>query len=74
MPMKYRVQYVYLATGMEGKADERDFGPIEAVSADDACDQVALLMIPEDQPYAGDLTARGWVRRHLSASPWTEDS
>jgi len=33
---RYHVTYYYLATGMEGIADERDYGEIDAATPDDA--------------------------------------
>lgn len=36
----YRVTYYYLATGMEGVADTRDFGLIEADSEEEAFEYV----------------------------------
>ena len=44
---KYHVTYSYLATGMEGVADERDYGIIEANGKEDALEIVALKRNPE---------------------------
>lgn len=37
---KYHVSYYYLATGMEGHADTKDYGIIEANSKQEALDYV----------------------------------
>lgn len=73
MTVQYRVKYYYLATGMEGRADERIYGPIEAASADDACDKVALAQFPLDATHADGYSpeeAQRWFRNNLSASVW----
>lgn len=38
---KYRVTYFYLATGMEGIADTRDYGTVEASNPEEARRKVA---------------------------------
>ncbi len=57
---KYSVTYYYLATGMEGFADTRDYGIVEANTPEEAVDKV----IPKDKDpetkefIKGCLTAR----------------
>jgi hypothetical protein len=58
---RYHVRYYYLATGMEGKPDERDFGERIAETAHAACEQVAdeLSKGPDDKAWImGCLSAR----------------
>lgn len=38
---RYHVTYYYLATGMEGRADERDYGIVDAPSADEVKNIIA---------------------------------
>ena len=40
---RYNVTYYYLATGMEGRADEKDLGVFLAVDTDDAKTQAIEL-------------------------------
>lgn len=63
--MKYKVRYYYLATGMEGRADERDYGVIEANCADDAKNIVAVNIYPKFE----DKHNRDWFRGCLIAEP-----
>ncbi len=46
--MKFRVRSYYLASGMEGHAAEADYGDVDAESARDACDLVAIREYPVD--------------------------
>jgi len=59
---QFHVRYSYLATGMEGRADERDFGFIAAESPKAACEAIALREYPEDidtrQFFLGCLSAK----------------
>ena len=48
--MKYKVDYFYLAQGMH-KADEVNYGIIEADSAEHAKDVLALKEVPNDRMY-----------------------
>lgn len=48
---RFHVLYYYLATGMEGLADEKDFGAVEASSPKEACKAVALREYPIDKMY-----------------------
>lgn len=58
---KYHVKYYYLATGMEGVADEKDFGMIEAESEKDAMEYVAKYIDKERfKDYPGDECYRLW--------------
>lgn len=43
---KYHVTYFYLATGMEGRADKRDYGIVEAESEKDAKGKIGLQEVP----------------------------
>lgn len=60
--MKYHVRYYYLATGMEGIADERDFGIIEADSEEAAFEIVVNTRDTVRQSYSleKDKTYRYW--------------
>ena len=53
---KYRVTYFYLATGMEGMADEEDYGIVEADSGDEAVNKVVLKKFPTDIMYGPNNT------------------
>ena len=46
----YHVTYYYLATGMDGRADDRDHGYVTASSAADACRIVGDRTYPEAPP------------------------
>lgn len=63
-PGMFEVKYFYLATGMEGHADERGCGLYKAASAAEACDMAALAEFPTDE------TARRFFRSCLSATPY----
>ena len=39
----FRVTYYYLATGMEGRPDEQDYGNVQADSADEAKNIVTCM-------------------------------
>ena len=56
---QYHVKYYYLATGMEGIADTRDFGLIPADSEEEAFDKVAKLRGTYDE-YEDNKTYRHW--------------
>lgn len=56
---EYHVTYYYLATGMEGIADIRDYGVISASSPEDACNQIAVREEPNHV---------AWMLSCLSAS------
>lgn len=66
----FRVRYYYLATGMEGMADERDHGLVEAATAGDACEAVILRELPEDKFYGpnNSYSTRSFMRGCLSAA------
>lgn len=49
-PMKYRVTYFYLATGMNGLADTKDYGIVNAQSEEEAKDIVTTRMYPKGPP------------------------
>ena len=53
---RFHVTYYYLATGMEGRADSRDYGIVEAESADEAKDIVARRR----GSYSRDKCYRHW--------------
>lgn len=61
---RYRVKYYYLATGLEGRADQRSYGIVEAESTEAAID---LIMERE----FGHLTGidQQWLRSCLTAYP-----
>lgn len=67
--MKFRVQYFYLATGMEGIPDERDYGIVEAKTKQEAIEQVVMKELPEDKMYGPDnkWSTRDFLRSCLSA-------
>ena len=67
--MKYKMDYYYLAQGMEGHAEEVDHGVIEANSKKEAIEVIALKEVPEDRMYGPDKawSVREWVRGCLSA-------
>ena len=59
---QYHVTYRYLATGMEGRPDERDYGVIEAESAEAAKMGIA-------QRVAESLRDQQFVASCLRAEP-----
>ena len=67
---KYIVNYFYLATGMEGHADTKDYGVFEAETESDACDKAALAEFPVDKMYGpnNSYSARNFLRGCLSAT------
>lgn len=69
--MKYRVTYSYLATGMEGHADNRDYGIVEASSADEAKGTVAKQEFPHDTFYGPNnaYSTREFFLGCLDATP-----
>jgi hypothetical protein len=44
----WRVSYFYLASGMEGEADVRDYGLVAANSADEAIELIVNQEYPEE--------------------------
>ena len=67
---QYRVKYFYLATGMEGHADTKDYGVFDAETASEACDKAALAEYPVDKMYGpnNSYSSRAFVRGCLSAT------
>ena len=67
--MKYKMDYYYLAQGMEGHAEEVDHGIIEANSKAEAKEVIVMSEVPEDRNYGPDnaWSVREWVRSCLSA-------
>ncbi len=67
---KYRVYYHYLATGMEGHADERDLGTFEADTKEEAMDMAVMQECPNDTKYGpnNSYSTRDFVRGCLSAT------
>ena len=59
MRQRFNVQYEYLATGMEGRADIRDLGDFEAEDERDAINQAATKAYPGDSP--AQKEAREWT-------------
>lgn len=62
----FRVSYFYLATGMEGHADRRDFGVVDAPDAHTACRTVATRESHADAGYTRQ-EAIDWMMSCLSA-------
>lgn len=54
----YHVTYYYLATGMEGVADVRDYGVVTAKSEAEALEIIAQRTLGEE--YKDNLTYRYW--------------
>jgi hypothetical protein len=48
---QFHVTYFYLATGMEGIPDEKDYGIIDATTAEEAKAKVAEIIVPVDSWY-----------------------
>ena len=65
--MKYHVTFYYLASGMEGHADRRDYGVVEAKSEKDA----KCKAIGAQWPDADDAT-KSFVLSCLTAKPVTD--
>lgn len=65
----YKVRYYYLATGMEGVADERDCGVFEAETPESAIEKAVMREYPEDKFYAPNdsYSSRQFYRGCLSA-------
>lgn len=59
---QYQVKFYYLATGMEGRADQCDLGIIEAESKEQAVDKALATH------YAGSEKDWGFIRGCLSAT------
>jgi hypothetical protein len=51
----YLVTYYYLATGMEGRADRRNFGYVTAKTPQEAKEKVAYLEVPVRKNLGRDL-------------------
>jgi len=60
---KYHITYFYLATGMEGQADTKDYGFVEANSAKEAIDIIC------HREYPNNKDNREFLKGCLSASP-----
>lgn len=60
---KFHVKYYYCVTGMEGRADEKDYGIIDAPSAHEAKHMVAK----QTHPDASEERIR-WIMSCLSAT------
>lgn len=71
--MKWHVRYYYLATGMEGRADEEDFGVVEANTDLEARQIVAMRECSEDTRYGPDnaWSTRDFFLGCLRATPVT---
>ena len=69
MPM-FRVKYFYLATGMEGLADERDYGTFEAEDAKAAVEKALAHKHPKDKMYGpkNSYSTNDFIRGCLSAT------
>jgi hypothetical protein len=68
---KFHVKYCYLATGMEGRADEEDFGIVDAETANSAIDRICQVKYPTDIMYGpnNSYSTREFFRHCLSATP-----
>lgn len=68
--MKYKVKYFYLASGMEGIADERDCGTFEGDSKSAAIEKATIAEYPVDKMYGpnNSFSARQFYRGCLSAT------
>ncbi|MEG9884055.1 MAG: hypothetical protein V6Z86_05475 [Hyphomicrobiales bacterium] len=69
--MKFRVKYYYLATGMEGIPEEKDFGVVRAENAEQACSIVADREYPTDVMYGpqDSWSQKDFFKGCLSARP-----
>lgn len=65
----YEVTYSYLATGMEGKADNKNYGVWYAATPDEALEKVVLQEYPKDVMYGPNniYSGRDFFRGFLSA-------
>jgi hypothetical protein len=63
---KYHVNYSYLATGMEGRADKEDYGIHEANNMKEAMDMALRIKHPIDEPF-GNSTVNEWIIGCLTA-------
>jgi hypothetical protein len=59
----YHVTYYYLATGMEGHADTRDYGLYDAKSEDEAKEKA----IDQNGGRQYDRSTRAWIKTCLTA-------
>ena len=68
--MRYEVSYFYLATGMDGRADKKSYGIVEAYSPDAAIDVVVQREYPMDMTYGPNNSYSSWnfFRGCLSAN------
>jgi len=57
---RWRVTYYYLATGMEGNPDIRDYGVVSAATAKEACHIIA-------ERETSNLEDQSWMMSCLSA-------
>jgi hypothetical protein len=66
---KYEVKYYYLATGMEGRADDRIIGTFEAENKEEAIELAIKQEIPVEEYYGPDnkWKTSDWLRSCLSA-------
>ena len=67
--MNYSVKYFYLATGMEGRAEEVDYGIVEADTEHDAVNKIANQEYPNDVMYGpnNSFSAKEFFKGCLSA-------
>ena len=68
--MRFHVTYSYCASGMEGRRDEKDYGIIEAETADEAREKVVTDEYPADVMYGPNNTysSREFLRGCVRAS------
>lgn len=62
---RYQINFYYLATGMEGRADQQDYGTIDAATPEEAKMKAAR----ERHPNMSEQDIR-WVMGCLSAKPF----
>lgn len=70
---KFQVKYFYLATGMEGRPDIKDYGIREADTSKEAINQVVMEEFPDNKNMEPDElnSNRRFLRGCLSAKPIT---
>jgi hypothetical protein len=66
---QWHVRYRYLATGMEGRADQEDHGTVEAATAEEAKDIMSMRQYPTDIMYGpgNSYSTRQFFRDCLTA-------
>lgn len=67
---KWQVNYYYLATGMEGRADKEDYGVVDAVTSDEAVKAALMRKHPVDIMYGPNnaYSTNEFIRKCLTAT------